>query len=324
MPRDQDLRVLDIVGLVKLSKLVNYRTIKEMLGMYKFILSWVLFSSVLAVAEKPYIFLFQKQKDPAAIKEAADTLSKRLSEKLHHSVLAQVPQDYGVSVQAIKHGTADVAYVDSMSFLLAEDSSEILLAEERPDANGVYRTEYDSLFIVPKNSPLNSLSDLKEKAKDLTIVFTSPTSTSGYIFPLMRLAKEGFDDPKKSFKQVAFGGSYAQALERVASGLGDVACVSFYAFEGSSPHVSDEIRSKLRVLARTGGVPTHVIVARKSLDEATKANIKDSILKLSEQSSELFSDVYGAARFKEVDPKQHIYASREAIKLSGLPIPGSK
>jgi len=295
-----------------------------MFGMYKFILPWVLFSAVFAFAEKPYVFLFQKQKSPDAIKEAAETLSKRLSTELHHSVKAQVPLDYGVSVQAIKHGTADVAYVDSMSYLLAEDSSEILLAEERPDASGTYRTEYDSLFLVPKDSPLNSLTDLKEKAKDLTIIFTSPTSTSGYIFPLMRLNKEGFGDPKTAFKQVAFGGSYAQAIERVASGLGDVACVSFYSFEGTKPHVSEEIRSKLKVLARTSGVPTHVIVARKSLDEATKKNIKESILKLSEESSDLFSDVYGAARFKEVDPKVHINASREAIKLSGLPIPGSK
>lgn len=288
--------------------------------MYKYILLCILTTA--CFAEDQLIFLFQKQKDPALIKDVADKLASELSRGIGVSVRAQIPLDYSAALQAIRHGTADVAYLDSISFLLAEESSEILLAEERADAEGKYRTEYDSLFLVRKESPLKSMEDLKAKAKDLTIVYTSPTSTSGYIFPLMRFAKEGID--KNSFKRVAFGGSYAQAIERVASGLGDVACVSSYAFEGTKPHVAKETADKLRVLARTPGVPTHIIVARKSLSPELKSKIKETLLKLSAEHSDLFLDVYGAARFKEVDPQQHVSASREAIRLSGVPIPGQK
>jgi phosphonate transport system substrate-binding protein len=120
-------------------------------------------SSSYANEPKSLVFLFQKQKDPLALRSEAEAMAQALSKHIGMPVTAQVPGDYAASVQALVSGTADVAYVDSMSYLLAERDAgaRILLAETRTDANGVLGTSYDSLFVVPKGSKITSLENLK-------------------------------------------------------------------------------------------------------------------------------------------------------------------
>jgi len=282
-----------------------------------------------AQAEDPdqLVFIFQKQKDPARMRAEADELAKDLSEILGISVKAQVPGDYAASVQALVSGTADIAYVDSIAFILAnrDGGANILLAEERVDSTGKARTDYDSVFVVRKDSPLNSFEDLKSKAGELSIAFTSPTSTSGYVMPYRRFVSEGVlnsgQDVREVFNKVSFAGSYAQALEQVVLGRADVCAVSHYTVEGSGAanHISAESLEQLRILDRTPGVPTHVIASRKGLSVKLQERIQNALLELATKKPDLLSDVYGAARFVKVDQRQHIAASVEALAYLQLP-----
>lgn len=272
--------------------------------------------------------IFQKQKDPAKVKVQAEEIATYLKGKLNIPINVQIPGDYATSVQALVSNKADIAYVDSMAFLLAERDGrvEILLAEQRVDLDGVSRTDYDSVFVVKNDSPLKDFSDLAKKAADLRMVFTSPTSTSGYIMPFRRLVKEGLlkpnEDTRQLFKTVSFAGSYTQALEQVLSGRGDVCAVSNYTVEGSAAesYLPKEKRDKLRILARTPGVPTHVVVARSDLSSDLKRAIKESLQNLSTDQPQLLADVYGTSSFTEVDVDAHVLASREAAQYLGIPL----
>ena len=68
------------------------------------------------------------------------------------------------------------------------------------------------LFVVKKDSPYKSLQDLKGKR----MMFTSPTSTSGYVMAYSRLVDEGLlqpkENPNKYFGEVRFAGGYDRAL----------------------------------------------------------------------------------------------------------------
>lgn len=275
-------------------------------------------------------FIFQKQKDPTKIQADADALARTLSEKIGIPVKAVVPGDYSASVQAIVSKKADFAYVSSLPFMLArrDGNASLLLAEVRKDAAGTERTDYSSIFVVPKDSPLQSVDDLFKKTRDLRIAFTSPTSTSGYIMPYYRFVKEGIlekrADPKTIFKSVAFGGSYTQALEQLLNGRADVACVSDYVLEGPKvdTYLKPEQREKLRILGKTDGVPTHLICARDGLSDELKKRVKEALLKISEEKPELLADVYGASSFREVDGQQHVQQAIDAIEFIGLPIEG--
>lgn len=288
----------------------------------------VIHGTVLAESPKELVFVFQKQKNPDDLKQAAGEVSKYLSKELGIPVRTQVPTGYAASVQALVSKKADFAYTSSLPFLLArrDGGAELILVEQREDTSGKLRTEYDSVFVVRADSPLKDFSDLAENSKDLRMVFTSPTSTSGYVFAYWRFVNEKLlspkQDPKEAFKSVSFGGSYSKAIEEVLASRADVAAVSYYVVEGpkADNYFNETERKKLRVIARTPGVPTHLISARAGLDEELKEKVKAALLKLSKEKPELLSDVYGTSKFLPADENEHVKRTIEAVEYLGLPI----
>jgi len=295
-------------------------------------LATLILAATPAPADDPaeLVFIFQKQTDPDKIQATANAVAQHLARKLGMPVRVQVPGDYSASVQALVSRKADVAYVSAMPFLLArrDGGATLLLAEQRTDPAGRPRTEYDSILVVRNDSPLRSIEDLKASAAQQRMVFTSATSTSGYIMAYFRFVKEGMlkpgDDPRRTFRSVAFGGGYTQALEQVLAGRGDIAAVSDYTMEGprANVYLNEEQRSKLRILARTPGVPTHLICARAGLSDGLKSRVRTALLELSREHPQLLADVYGASAFVEADEQEHVRQAIDAVRFIGLPIEG--
>lgn len=289
-----------------------------------------LLAAPVADAREELVFVFQKQADPSQLRQAADRIGGVLQAELGRPVRVVVPIDYSASVQALVSGQADVAYLSALPFLLArrDGGAELLLAEERIDAAGRPRTDYDSIFVVRADSPLQTFDDLRREAPKLRLAFTSPTSTSGYVFPYRRLIEAGLlprrADPRRAFRSVVFAGSYTQALREVVQGRADVAAVSDYTLEGprADVYLPASERATLRILARTPGVPTHLIAVRRGLDEPTRAVVRRALLRLAAERPELLADVYGAARFVTADGRRHVAAAVKAIDDTGIPIEG--
>lgn len=276
------------------------------------------------------VFLFQRQRDPTQTRESAEAAAAFLSERLGIPVRAVVPGDYGASVQALVSEQADVAYVSSLPFLLArrDAGARILVAEVRADAQGFDRTEYDSVWVVRADSDLESMADVAQRASDLRVAFTSRTSTSGFVFATLRLVHEGVMQPGQDagrvFRAVTHAGGYSQALREVLADRADLAAVSFYTVEGPTADVytTAEERSNLRILARTPGVPTHLVCVRGGISESLAERIADALIQLSDERPDLLANVYGATRFQRVDENEHIKGAVEAMEAVGLPVDG--
>lgn len=283
-----------------------------------------------AAQSRPLIFAFQPQKDPSAIRKAADDVATALQLRLKREVQVLVPLAYAATVQALVSKRADVAWLSSLPFLLArrDGGARLVLAEVRTDMRGRARTDYDSVFVVPKDSPLRSMADFKRQAKSLRMVFTSNTSTSGFVFPYDRMIAEGMLKPKQppeeAFKSVAYAGGYTQALEQLLAGRGDICAVSDYTVEGPkrSTYLPEEKQAQLRILARTPGVPTHCVAVSSALSTAEGKAVADALLDLTRTNPALLSDVYGASGLKRVDEAAHVAATVKAIERTGLPITG--
>lgn len=302
------------------------------------LLTTALLATLLAGAAQPtpadpteLVIVFQRQKDPTKVREDADKFAAALARELGIKVTATVPVDYSASVQALVSKKADLAYVSAMPFLLArrDGGASILLAESRKSVtDGQFRTSYDSVWVVPVDSPLKTYDDLVKSAKTVRLAFTSPTSTSGYIMPLARFVGEGVvapgQDPRQVFGQVAFGGSYTAALEQVLLGRADAAAVSDYVMDGEKADVylDADKRARLRVLERTPGVPTHVLAVRGGLSEPFVQKLRAAVLKVSASEPDLLSAVYGATRLVEVDEQAHVKAAVDAIQRTGIPVEG--
>lgn len=285
----------------------------------------------LAVAqERPLVFAFQPQRDPASIRAAADQMAAAVSRVLGRPVEVLIPGAYTATVQALVARQADVAWLSSLPFLLArrDGGARLILAEVRTDPSGKARTDYDSVLVVRADSPLRSFADFRREAKRLRMCFTSPTSTSGYIIPYSRFVAEGMikrrEPVERAFAQVSYGGGYTQALEQVAQGRADVAAVSDYTMEGprADVYLPAATRARLRVLERIPGVPTHLVAVRGGLEPALARRIQAALLQVSRENPKLLSDVYGASALAAVDEARHVRATVDAIERTGLPIQG--
>lgn len=276
----------------------------------------------------PLTLVLQKQKDPDALKSAAEHIAQALEKELDRPVRVLIPGDYAATVQALIHQRADAGYLSSIPFLLArrDGGARLLLAEARPDQQGVARTRYEAVWVVRKDSPYRTLEEALAHSKTLRMAFTSSTSTSGYVFPLNDLIARGVlkksEDPRQIFRSVAYAGGYTQALEQLLQGRADLAAVSGYTMEGSSAaiYLDDTQRAKLRILERIPNVPTHLIAVGGELDAATADALKQALLKVSKRERALFSQVYGAEALVEVEEDAHVAPTVDAITRTGLPI----
>ncbi len=267
------------------------------------------------------VFAFQKQNDPRRIRQTAEEVAAFLTDRIGVEVEVLIPASYGASVQALVSNHAHVAYLSSIPFLLARQEApvELLLAEVRDD-----RTEYDSIFVVRRDSPLQTLEDLRGKR----VMWTSPTSTSGYVMAYSRLVDEGLltpqAPPSEFFGSVNFAGGYDRALLAVYNDQADVCAVSYYTVEGDRADVytTAEMRQDLRVLARTSGVPTHLVCIRADLPVNLKERVREALLAMSVEQPHLLADVYGAATFAAVAEDEHVEGAYRALQNTGLGLRG--
>lgn len=264
------------------------------------------------------MFSFQKQKAPEELQTQAKQVADFLSKEIGVKVEVMIPMSYGASVQALISNKVQVAYMDSLPYILAKKEApvEIIAVEKR---NG--RTDYDSLLVVRKDSPIKEVTELKGKK----MAFTSQTSTSGYLMPLALLVQEkqvsDYQQADKYFSQILYAGGYDKALQAVVSGQADAAAFSDYVIEGVKADLygTKEQRNQIRILKRNSGVPTHLIAVRSDLSKQLKTKIQAALMKLSQQQGQMLSSVYGAAELiAPADTENHIVKTRQALKDTGL------
>ena len=258
------------------------------------------------------VFAFQPQENPEALSPNANQLAAFLQERIGLPCEVFLPTSYAAVVEALRGQNADVAYFSGWPYLMAHRMAdvELLVAETRAG-----QPFYYSQWYVLADSAIQTTADLKGKH----IAFTSPTSTSGYLFPLAKVIQDGHlktgEDPKSFFGEVLFAGGYEQALKALVHGKVEAAAASDYAF---ARYLSPEEQAKLRVLVKQGPVPTHGIGVRKALPEPLKAKIKAAFLELNkDEHKALLKSVYGAEQLVERSHDEHVQALDAAQKAVG-------
>lgn len=260
----------------------------------------------------PLILAFQPQENPEALAPDAERLASYLAEALGTPTEVYLPTTYAAVVEALRAGHAHVGYLSGWPYLVAhrEAGAELIVAEARDG-----EPFYDSQWYVRADGDVRELADLRGRA----VAFPSPTSTSGYLFPIARVVEEGLletgEDPKAFFGEIVFAGGYQQALQALVHGSVEAAAASDYAFE---LYLDEAQRAQVRVLERQGPVPTHGIAVRGDLSEEGKERIRDALLSLNEAPHrELLRSVYGAERLVARSHEEHVGALEQALDRVG-------
>ena len=276
-----------------------------------------------AIAQaQPLKIVFPTRSGTTDLQTKAKAVTEFLAKELQQPVEAVFGDDTA-AVEALRANRADVAFLSSRPALKAQQlaNARLYLAEVRSSYSGGHT--YKSIFVVAKNSQLKSgkgigtLSQLKDKK----IAFTSPTSGSGFIFPVAELVGQKLvpdrDRLNGFFGQVTYGGGYDKALQAVLKGQADVAAVSEYTL--GSPYITPAEASTLRVLYSISGVPAHGVSIDDDVPVATRTKLIAAMLKLNQPANnQLLRSLYNSTELVKVDHDQHLAPIQVALKRAGM------
>lgn len=260
-------------------------------------------------------FAFQPQENPEGLSLNAEQFAEFIAEKTGYEAEVFIPTSYAAVVEALRSENADVAYFSGLPYLRAHElaGAELLVVEERRG-----NPYYYSQWYARKDSDIEGLGDLKGRA----IAFTSPTATSGYLFPMAQVIDDGFaekkSDPMDYFGNVIFAGGYEQALLALVNGQVEAAAASDYSFQ---LYLSEEQQEQLKVIKRQGPVPTHGLAIRSALPQEVKDAVRQALLALNEEENqELLKSVYGAEKLVEREHDEHVGALSRALELVDMDV----
>jgi phosphonate transport system substrate-binding protein len=247
---------------------------------------------------KTLTIVFPTRSDTTDLQKKANNVAAFLSKESGIPIKAKLGTETA-AVEALRANRADVAFLSSRSALKAEElaNSRLYVAEVRKNYSGRYT--YNSIFVVPQNSPLQRRSSTKatlEQLRGKTMAFTSPTSGSGFIFPVGELVKRGFvpnsDRLDGFFGKISYGGNYSKALDAVVRGQADVAVVSEYA---------------------------HGVAIDDDVPVLMREKLINAFLKLNKsENNQLLTSLYNSTELVRVDHSRHLQPVREALKNVGM------
>jgi phosphonate transport system substrate-binding protein len=182
--------------------------------------------------------------------------------------------DYAGVIEAMRFNKVQVAWFGNKSGMEAVDraSGEVFAQQVTEDGS----PGYWSYLIVHRDSPINSLEDVKKHAKELSLGFGDSNSTSGFLVPGYYAMALNNLDPKTSFR-VMRQANHEANLMAVANKQIDVATnnnENFEKFERRNPDKAKEIK----VIWKSPLIPSDPMLVRKDLDPQLKAAIRDFLV----------------------------------------------
>lgn len=261
------------------------------------------------------------------IESQANELEQFLEQKTGYDIQIYVPTSYAGVVEALRFGKADMAFMSAWPSHLAvqKAGATLELAEIREVVIGdtlTAGTYYYSYWIVPKNSPYNTLEDLKGKRA----AFPNPLSTSGYVAPMKTMVETGLItveegkevDPKSYFSDVVFAGGYGQAWEALKNDRVDVSIIA----GDVSEKLYREVREGTKSIHEQGPIPSHGVVFSKEMDSEAKSKIKAALLEIGkdDKTKQIMRKLVSAifVGFEETTADQHLGNLRSALEMTGL------
>jgi phosphonate transport system substrate-binding protein len=263
-------------------------------------------------AQTPLTLALTPSRDPTALKEAGDAFARTITQISGVPVRAIVASDYAGVIEALRSKRVDLAFVHPVGYVLAnrEAGCQILVRDVWQG-----KTAYTARFYVRKDHGIQRVEDLRGK----TVAFVDPASSSGYIYPMVLLIRQGLvrdRDPKSFFKDALFTGTHEAALQSVLRGRVDAAA-SFD--KAPELHLKDPaLIAQLTFVGETPEIPEAGICARPGLPAEALARIKRALLSIkAPEHAALLKEIYDIDGFIEASDRDY-QPVRDAMTLMNL------
>lgn len=236
-----------------------------------FLTTFTLLAVSVQAMESLRIALIPAEDSRAMIKQSRQLL-EALEQRLGVEVQGFVAMDYSGVIEALRAGHVDVAYLGPFSYVKAAQIADVeaFAVAERAIGGESYRSQ----IVVHAESEHRSIGDLQGK----NFAFVDPTSTSGYLLPMVALRNAGMD-PHRHFKNVIHTGGHDANILAVKHAKVDGATVADRILRAAIEEgVVDS--NDLRVIWTSDAIPESPMVWRKALPPESKERIRSAFLSL--------------------------------------------
>ena len=283
-------------------------------------------------APKTIVLAIQPTDNAGAIMEKATEMEQFLEAQMkadgvEADVQIIVPMSNVGVIEALRFGHAQAAMMGSWPAAIAAKraDAQVVLAEQREVIIGTepqVAPFYYSYYVVMKDSPYQSLEDLRGKR----VAYASPSSGSGYVFPHAKLVEDGLipaaADGKEAdaggfFGEVRFAGGYAQAWEALKSGQVDVAVTA----GDINAKLYNEVLNGTRIVAEQGPVPSHTVVFAKGFAGTPEAEaLQNAMLDLKGEKKDLMRKLVSGifVEFQATTTEDHVAGFTGALEATGI------
>jgi phosphonate transport system substrate-binding protein len=253
------------------------------------------------------VFTYTPVEDPAVYEKAFSPFTQHLSQCTGKRVVFFQVQSNAAEIEAMRSGRLHVGGFSTGPTAFAVNIAGAVPFAVKGDAKSYQG--YHLYVIVKKDSPIQSMTDLKGKK----VAHTSPSSNSGHMAPLALFPKLGLV-PDKDYK-ITFSGKHDQSVMGVNSGDYDAAAVASDVFERMA-HRGQVKLDDFRIIYRSEKFPTSSFAYAHDLEPA----FRDRMLKcfydyrFTEEMKQTFD---GADRFFPITFKKDFEIVRNVSESAG-------
>jgi phosphonate transport system permease protein len=199
-----------------------------------------------------------------------EPLIEAMAEWTGYDIQPFYASDYAGMIQGMRYNSVQFAWFSNFSGLQAVRlaGGEVFAKASYPDGS----EGYNSVLIVPVDSPIRSLDDILACDRSLDFGMGDPNSTSGYLVPSAFIFAPRNIDPAECYNSVRNANHEANAVA-VANGLIDVATnntTNMTLLQRTRP----EIAARIRVIWTSPPIGTDPIIWRSDLDQEAKLRLQ--------------------------------------------------
>ncbi|WP_442956193.1 phosphate/phosphite/phosphonate ABC transporter substrate-binding protein [Paenibacillus sp. USHLN196] len=264
---------------------------------------------------------FVPSQNADTLEAKAKPLEKLLGDKLGIPVKVSVSTDYNTIIEAMASNKVDVGFLPPTAYVLAKEkgAAQVILQAQRfgvNDETGAPTEEladsYKSMFIVKKDSPIQSIEELKGKK----VAYQNVTSSAGYVWPAGLLLDRGID-PLKDVSPVTLKG-HDQGVIAVLNGDVDAAAI----FQDARNTVAKDyptVFEDTRVLAFTEPIPNDTIAVRTDMNADWTAKIKQAFIDIGKDTEghQIIKEIYTHEGYVESDDSKFEIVRQYGEKVKG-------
>lgn len=263
-------------------------------------------------ADKALELQFVPTNNDGSMQAKAKPFADYLSKKLGRKVDVTLATDYTTIVEAMSSHKVDIGIMPPAAYVQARDkqAAKAILTSElgaydrttgKP-VEGKLSGSFKGEVLVRADSDLKKLTDLKGRK----IATLSPSSASGYIYPVVELKKAGVDPTTQSTLTTV--NDIPSEITSVLEGQQD-AC---FVFEGArnvfaSKFAGKDLFKELRVLYLTeGDIPNDAIAVQPSMDQALQDKIKQVFLDMpNDEEGKTAMAMWGHKGYTQAEEKNY-------------------